>query len=105
MPRPISEDLRERVVAAVESGEPVRTVAARYDVAVSSVVKWPQRYRKHGHVRPSRIGGYRPRTLDPWRPFGDGAPEANSCLAMRFEKSAKNFLNMVLLFAIRCWCN
>jgi len=26
-------------------------------------------------------------------------------LAMRFEKSARNFLNMVHLFAIRCWCN
>lgn len=67
MPRAISEDLRKRVVAAVELGEPVRSVAARYDVAVSSVVKWSQRYRKHGHVRPARIGGYRPRTLDPWR--------------------------------------
>jgi hypothetical protein len=33
-----SNDLRERVVAAVSSGESWRAVAARYDVAVSSVV-------------------------------------------------------------------
>lgn len=26
-------------------------------------------------------------------------------LAMRFEKSGKNFLNLLYIFAIRCWCN
>ena len=46
MTRAYSNDLRERVVAAVSSGEGCRAVAARYDVAVSSVVKWSQRYRK-----------------------------------------------------------
>ena len=26
-------------------------------------------------------------------------------LATRFEKNARNFLSMLYLFAIRCWCN
>jgi transposase len=42
MTRPLSMDLRERVVAAVAGGESSRTVASRFGVAVSSVVKWSQ---------------------------------------------------------------
>jgi len=45
MARPYSIDLRERVVSAVTSGETCRSVAARFGVAVSSVVKWSQRHR------------------------------------------------------------
>ena len=45
MVRPLSNDLRERAVKAVEAGESCHAVAARFDVAVSSVVKWRQRYR------------------------------------------------------------
>ena len=51
MARPLSNDLRERVVAAVASGESCRAVASRFGVAVSSVVKWSQRYRG------DRLGG------------------------------------------------
>ena len=43
MARPYSLDLRERVVAAVESGRTVRDVASSFGVSVSSVVKWSQR--------------------------------------------------------------
>src|SRR3546814_3484751 len=35
MTRPYSNDLRERVVSAVEAGESCRSVAKRYEVAVS----------------------------------------------------------------------
>lgn len=69
MARPLSNDLRERVVAAVESGESCRSVAARFDVAVSSVVKWSQRRRRTGSVAPGKIGGYRKPVLDPHRTF------------------------------------
>lgn len=41
MTRPLSNDLRERVVAVVFAGESCRSVAARFGVAVSSVVKCP----------------------------------------------------------------
>ena len=40
MTQPYSSDLRERVVRAHLAGEPVRQVAARFGVSVSSVPKW-----------------------------------------------------------------
>ena len=69
MVRPYSTDLRERVVSAVLAGERCRAVAARYEVAVSSVVKWSQRYRRTGSVAPDKMGGYRRRVLEPHRDF------------------------------------
>ena len=69
MTAPISNDLRERVVAAVSSGESIRAVAARFEVAASSVVKWSQRHRATGSVRPAKMGGYRKRILEPHRDF------------------------------------
>jgi transposase len=38
--RPLSNDLRERVVGAVSAGESCRSVEARFGVAASTVVKW-----------------------------------------------------------------
>jgi transposase len=69
MTRALSNDLRERVVAAVVSGESSRSVAARFGVAVSSVVKWSQRYRATGSVAPGKMGGHRRRVLEPHRAF------------------------------------
>ena len=69
MTRPLSMDLRERVVAAVAAGKSCRSVAARFDVAVSSVVKWSQRYRATGSVAPGKMGGHRKRVLEPHRAF------------------------------------
>ena len=66
---PLSNDLRERVVAAVLAGETSRAVASRFGVAVSSVVKWSQRYRATGSVAPGKIGGHRKPVLDPHRDF------------------------------------
>lgn len=69
MTAPISNDLRERVVAAVLSGESVRSVAKRFEVATSSVVKWSQRHRATGSVHPGKMGGHRKRILEPHRDF------------------------------------
>ncbi len=69
MTRPYSNDLRERVVGAVEAGDSCRAVAARFGVAVSSVVKWSQRYRRTGSVAPDKVGGHRRRILEPHREF------------------------------------
>lgn len=69
MTRPLSNDLRERVVASVVGGESCRAVAARFGVAVSSVVKWSQRYRATGSVAPGKMGGHRKRALEPHRAF------------------------------------
>jgi putative transposase len=69
MTRPLSNDLRQRVVAAVLGGESCRAVASRFGVAVSSVVKWSQRYRTTGTVAPGKMGGHRKPALDPHRAF------------------------------------
>ena len=69
MARPYSNDLRERVVEAVEAGDSCRTVAARFGVAVSSVVKWSQRFRASGSVAPGKMGGHVRPKLEPHRDF------------------------------------
>jgi putative transposase len=69
MARPLSNDLRERVVGAVLAGESCRSVALRFGVAVSSVVKWCQRRRQTGSVAPGKMGGHRKPVLEPHRTF------------------------------------
>jgi transposase len=69
MARPLSNDLRQRVMAAVLSGQSCRAAALRFGVAVSSVVKWSQRYRATGSVKPGQMGGHRKRVLEPYRAF------------------------------------
>lgn len=67
MTRPYSDDLRGRVVAAMQAGESCRSVAARFGVAPSSVVKWTQRAARTGSVSPAKMGGYRRPVLEPYR--------------------------------------
>jgi transposase len=69
MVRPLSNDLRERVIAAVLAGASCRSAASRFGVAVSSVVKWMQRHRTTGSVSPGKMGGHRKRILEPHRVF------------------------------------
>lgn len=69
MTAPLSNDLRERVVRAVEGGESCRAVAARFGVAVSSAVKWSQRHRATGSVAPAKMGGHRKPVLEAHRAF------------------------------------
>jgi len=67
MTKAYSDDLRERVVAAMQSGESCRSVASRFGVAPSSVVKWTDRVRRTGSVSPAKMGGYRRPVLEPHR--------------------------------------
>jgi len=69
MTRPLSNDLRERVVGAVLAGESCRSVAARFGIAISSAVKWSQRFRSRGSVAPGKMGGHRKRVLERHRTF------------------------------------
>ena len=59
-----SLDLRERVVAAVASGQSCRTAAGRFGVSVASVVKWSQRFRATGSAAAKPMGGRRPYALE-----------------------------------------
>ena len=64
MSRPYSLDLRERVVAAVEKGGlSARQAAVQFGVGVSTAIRWVERLRRTGSVRPSKIGGYKPRAI------------------------------------------
>lgn len=64
MPKPYSNDLRERVVAAVEKdGLSRRRAAARFDVGISTVIRWVTRVRETGSVVPDKMGGHRPKTI------------------------------------------
>ena len=69
MGRPLSNDLRERVVMAIAAGESCRSVASRFSIAPSSAVKWSQRYRSSGSVAPGKMGGHRQCLLGPHRAF------------------------------------
>ena len=57
MARPLSIDLRERVVAAMRAGASCRQAAARFGVSVASAVRWAARERETGSVAASPMGG------------------------------------------------
>lgn len=59
MPTPLSIDLRQRIVTAVDGGASIRKVAARYCVSPSSVSKITRRWRSTGTVAPKPMGGDR----------------------------------------------
>ena len=64
MGKPYSIDLRERVVAAVETGGLSRNrAAARFDVAISTVINWVRLFRETGSVAPGQTGGYKPKAI------------------------------------------
>src|ERR1700755_1248264 len=69
MGQPNPNDVRKRAVAPVAKGESCRSVALRFGIAVSSVVKWSQRYRATGSVAPGKMGGHRHRAVEPHRSF------------------------------------
>jgi transposase len=59
MPAPYSQDLRERIVGFMSLGGSARAAAVRFDVSVSSAIRWAQRWRAEGHARPRAMGGDR----------------------------------------------
>nr|WP_102938069.1 IS630 family transposase [Methylocystis bryophila] len=63
MARPLSNDLRERAVARIAAGEPIRQIAAALSISPSSVSKWSQRLRTTGSVAPGKMGGHKRRVL------------------------------------------
>ena len=69
MAKPYSTDLRERVAAAIASGDSCRAIAEQFEIAPSTVVKWSKRVRETGSSAPAKFGGYRTCTLEPHRAF------------------------------------
>jgi transposase len=57
MPKPLSDDLRERVIEAVEAGASRREAAESFGLSASSAVKWLQRWRDARSARAKPSGG------------------------------------------------
>ena len=57
MPGAYSTDLRERVLVAVEAGEPADAVAEEFMVGRSSVYRWMATARDEGRRAPKPMGG------------------------------------------------
>jgi transposase len=57
MPNPYSVELRERVIARVESGASRREAAEHFEISPSAAVKWLQRWRDAGSAMAIPHGG------------------------------------------------
>ena len=55
----LSNDLRKRVVSAIEGGLSRRAAASKFDVSIASAVRWHQRFKRTGSVAPDKVGGDR----------------------------------------------
>jgi len=71
--RPLSPDLRRRIVAAREAGAGTGEVCQRFLISRSTAERLWNQHRKVGHVQPRQVGGYRKsrlqahgRTLERW---------------------------------------
>lgn len=83
MARPLSNDLRERVVARHEAGESIRSVADLFGLAPSTVSKWAQRRRRTGSVSPGKFGGHRRPLLEPHRAWIEARLRAKPELSLQ----------------------
>src|SRR6195952_5650237 len=64
MGKPYSMDLRERVVAAVETGGmSCHQAAAQFGVGVSTAIVWVRRLRETGSAAPAQMGGHKPKAI------------------------------------------
>jgi transposase len=64
MGKPYSIDLRERVVAAVETGGmSCHRAAAQFGVGISTAINWVRRLRETGSVAPGEMGGHKPKSI------------------------------------------
>ena len=65
MTAPLSQDLRRRIVHAVESGSSARAAATRFEVSSSAAIKLMRRVRQTGSPAPAQVGGHRRPVLEP----------------------------------------
>jgi len=59
MTRPLSNDLRERVIGVVAGGLSRRAAAERFGIAVATAVRWVRSWRESESAAPRRLGGDR----------------------------------------------
>jgi transposase len=63
MGKPLSLDLRKRVVAAIESGLSCNQAAKQFGIGISTAIGWARRLRETGSIEPGKIGGYKPKAI------------------------------------------
>jgi transposase len=63
--RPLSQDLRQRIIAAKERGAGTGEVCKRFGVSRKSVERFWNEHRRTGQCLPKKIGGYRRSRLAP----------------------------------------
>ena len=84
MAKPYSQDLRDRVIDAVEKGELSRRAAGRhYEVSESVAIKWLERLERHGSREPVGHGGHRASKLRPHRDFLEAARTEKSDITLQ----------------------
>ncbi len=59
MPKPLSFDLRSRVLAAIDAGLSRRQAGERFGVSAASAIRWDALRRASGDARPKPQGGDR----------------------------------------------
>jgi putative transposase len=57
MPKPYSQDLRERVIASIEAGTSRRETAELYGISPSVVVIWARQWKATGSIEAKPSGG------------------------------------------------
>jgi len=62
--RPLSQDLRQRIVAARQRGEGTGEVCKRFGVSRKSVERFWKQHCRTGQCEPKQIGGYRRSRLE-----------------------------------------
>jgi len=80
MAKALSEDLRERVVAAVDAGATHRAASERFKVSAASVSRWGLLKRSSGTVAAGALGGDR----------RSGRIEAHAALILSLHESRKD---------------
>jgi len=56
----LSLDLRQRIVAALETGHKRAQIAARFDVSEASVYRLQRQWKRHGDLTPKKRPGRQP---------------------------------------------
>ena len=84
MAKPYSQDLRDRVIEAVERGKLSRRATARhYEVSESVAIKWLERLERQGSREPVGHGGHRASKLMPHRDFLEAARAEKSDITLQ----------------------
>lgn len=69
MTRPLSTDLRRRLIDAVEGGMSRRAAAERFGVGEATTIRWVERYRRTGRIESEKMRPRSPR--NPLEAFRD----------------------------------